>query len=526
MFERVLKGGIVVDGTGTPGYVADIALEKEKIAAIGANLQGKEEISVSGYTVAPGFIDIHRHADAEVFRPGFGALELAQGLTSIVNGVCGLSLAPFGEAHRQELLQYLRPVTGDLDPRIPTESIGDYLDALQELPIHVGMMVGGGTVRSDVCGYAKEDPEDFSPIHKRIEAALSQGALGVSLGLGYAPECFYNTKGLVKALAPLQNSQYPIAVHMREEGDMVCQAIEEMLTVARALRCPLHISHLKAMGKRNWGKRIPTALSIMDRARQEGLDVSCDVYLYEAGSTQLLHLLPPDFLAGGVEAISQWLRVPEKIDELRHRIQFGRDFDNIAQMIGWDNIIVSSLQLPQYQHLIGKTMEEISELLSMDPVACLCRLLSDENCAVTMIDRINHEEDICSILRDPYSSVISDATYPGKGLPHPRVYGTYSRLFERYVCDKKVLSVEAAVHKCTGLPAQAMRLKGKGLLKPGMDADIAVFHPETLREHSTFMEPRQLSTGMEYVFIAGQPALWQGKPTHNFNGSVLQSTAP
>ena len=171
-------------------------------------------------------------------------------------------------------------------------------------------------------------------------------------------------------------------------------------------------------------------------------------------------------------------------------------------------------------------MEEISELLSMDPVACLCRLLSDENCAVTMIDRINHEEDICAILRDPYSSVISDATYPGKGLPHPRVYGTYSRLFERYVCDKKVLSVEAAVHKCTGLPAQAMRLKGKGLLKPGMDADIAVFHPETLREHSTFMEPRQLSTGMEYVFVAGQPALWQGKPTHHFNGSVLQSTTP
>lgn len=523
MFDTVLYGGRVIDGSGKPSIQADIAFENGRIAAIGHELPGKERINARGYVVAPGFIDIHRHGDAEVFRKGFGTLELAQGLTSMVNGVCGLSLAPFGDTHRQELLQYLRPVTGSLDPSIPTESMGAYLSALKELPLHVGMMAGGGTIRSDIWGYRAEDPEDFSPIHRKIEEALSQGALGISLGLGYAPECFYSKESLIQALAPLQNSQYPIAVHMREEGDMVCEALQEMLDVAKALHCPLHISHLKAMGKRNWNKRIPTALAMMDRARSEGLDVSCDVYLYEAGSTQLLHLLPPDFLAGGVDAISERLKQPEKIQELRQRIETGRDFDNIAQMIGWENIIVSSLQLPQYQSLIGKTMEEISQLLSIDPVACLCKLLSDERCAVTMIDRINCEDDIRRILKDPFASVISDATYPSKGLPHPRVYATYSRLIETYVQQEKVLSLEEAVRKCTSLPAQAMRLKGKGLLQVGMDADVIVFQPEKIRAHSTFLDPRQLSTGMEYVFVSGKPVIDQGRKTAYQPGKILQS---
>ena len=523
MFERVLKRGTLVDGTGTPGYVADIAFEKGKIVAIGQELHGQEELSVVGYTVTPGFIDIHRHGDAEVFRPGFGELELAQGLTSIVNGVCGLSLAPFGDAHRDALLRYLQPVTGELNPTIPTGSMEDYLGALKNLPLNVGMMVGGGTVRSDVCGYTAEDPRDYAPIHRRIEDALSQGALGGSLGLGYAPECFYSTESLIKALGPLQNSKYPIAVHMREEGDMVCEAVEEMITVAKTLNCPLRISHLKAMGMRNWGKKIPSALALLDRARQEGVDVSCDVYLYEAGSTQLLHLLPPDYLEGGVDAIVERLRRQEKIDELRHRIATGRDFDNIAQMIGWDNIIVSALPSPEYQGLMGKTMNEISDILSMDPTACLCKLLADERCAVTMIDKINSEEDICTVLRDPYSSVISDATYPIKGLPHPRVYGTYPRLIQRYVLDKKLLTLEEAVRKATALPAKAMGLQGKGLLQVGMDADVAVFRPEDLRENSTFMDPRRLSTGMEYVFVAGQIALQQGRPTGLNAGTVLKS---
>lgn len=523
MFELVLKGGTVVNGLGTAPFVADIAVENSTIAAIGPDLQGAKTLDCSSYTVTPGFVDIHRHGDAAVFRKDFGRLELKQGLTSVVNGACGLSLAPFGEANRQALLRYLQPVTGKLDPSIPTDSMAAYLAAIRDLPIHVGMMVGGGTVRTDVCGYQANDPEDFRQIHQRLEKALSEGALAVSLGLGYAPECFYRTDSLITALEPLRNSQIPIAVHLREEGDMVCEAIREMIEVARSLHCPLHVSHLKAMGKRNWRKRIPEALRIMQQAREDGLDVSCDVYLYEAGSTQLLHLLPPDYLEGGVDAICERLSDTARIDALRERIKNAHDFDNIAQMIGWENIIVSSLPSEEYRYLIGKTMDEVAQCLQLDPVAALCELLVHERCAVTMIDRINCEDDIRLILNDPFASVISDATYPTVGLPHPRVYATYPRLFETYV-KNGVLSLEEAVRKCTSLPARSMRIKGKGVLAVGMDADINVFRPEQLHALATFEMPRQESTGLQHVLVAGQAAILNGELTAAANGSILHSS--
>ena len=523
IFETVLRGGTLIDGSGAVPYIADLAIEDGKIAAIGQGLQGHEVIDVQDFCVTPGFLDIHRHADAAVFREGFGEPELAQGLTGIVNGLCGLSLAPFGEKNRDALLRYLQPVTGELRDDIPTHSMRAYLETCKKLPIHVGMTVGGGTVRTDVCGYQASAPSDMRQIHQRLEAALQEGALGVSLGLGYAPECFYTTKSLISALEPLRNAQYPICVHMREEGDKVCEALDEMLQVARTLHCPLHISHLKAMGTRNWHKRIPQALRMMEQARAEGVDVSCDVYLYEAGSTQLLHLLPPDYLEGGVDGICDRLSDPIQREHLREQIKFAHNFDNIAQMVGWDNIVLSSMQRPEHQSLIGLTVTQAAEQLNLDPVDCICELLVRERCAVTMIDRINCEDDIRQILQDPFASVISDATYPIRGLPHPRVYGTYARLFETYVCKEKILSVQEAVRRITSLPSESMRIAGKGRLLVGIDADICVFRPQELRENATFDVPRQLSSGMHYVFVSGKPAIAEGCRVEAHNGSILQS---
>lgn len=525
MFDYLIRGGSLIDGSGCAPYSADLAISDGKIAAIG-QLKGAEAATVidaKGFCVTPGFIDIHRHGDTAVFREDFGTAELRQGLTTVLNGACGLSVAPFGQAHRQELAHYLSPVTGVIDPSVPTQSMGAYLDALRRrpLPLNVGMMVGGGTVRADVCGYRAQAPEDFSPIHRSIERALSEGAKAVSLGLGYAPECFYTTQELIQALMPLQGGNIPIAVHMRQEGDEVCQAVQEMLTVAAALRCPLHISHLKAMGMRNWRRRIPRALELLRLAREAGQDVSCDVYLYESGSTQLLHLLPPDFLVGGTEVIAERLRDPAQRALLSERIRSGRDFDNIAQMVGWDNIILSTLHLPQYRPLLGKTLAQAAQALALAPVDCLCQILSDEHCSVTMIDRINCEDDICDILKDGCSSVISDATYPQTGLPHPRVYGNVTRLFERFVREKGVLTLPEAVRKVTALPAQAMRLEGKGTLAVGADADVNIFRPDELHECATYLDPRRESEGMDTVFVRGKPALWHGALTGARNGAVL-----
>ena len=304
---------------------------------------------------------------------------------------------------------------------------------------------------------------------------------------------------------------------------MVCEAVEEMITVARALHTPLHISHLKAMGMRNWGRRIPHALELMERARQEGMDVSCDVYPYTAGSTQLLHILPPDFLEGGTEAIAARLRKQENRELLRERIRSGHDFDNIAQMVGWDNIVLSTLNLPEHQALTGMTVAQAAERMRLDPVDCVCELLADEHCGVTMIDRITCEEDIQTILRDPYSSVISDSTYPTVGLPHPRVYATCTRILEKYVRQEKILTLPEAVRKLTSLPAQAMRLHGKGLLREGMDADINVFRLEDIHEKATYAAPRQESVGMDCVLVAGRPAILHGRWTGETAGRVLRA---
>ena len=307
MFDTLIRGGTVIDGTGRPAFAADVAVSGGRITAIGdlSAASAAHVIDAAGRTVTPGFIDIHRHADAALFRPGFGAAELCQGLTTIVNGNCGLSAAPFGPAHGDAIRDYLRPITGDIPDTLPSASLAAYLAALRDLPLHTGMLVGAGILRADTAGYELEhlDEAHYRAIHRAMERALGDGALGVSLGLGYAPECFYTTHELIRVLAPLAGQSIPITVHMRQEGGGVVTAAQEMVEVARALKAPVHLSHLKAMGRDNWRSKVPQVLALLDRARQEGLDLSCDVYPYTAGSTQLLHILPPEFLAGGMEAI-------------------------------------------------------------------------------------------------------------------------------------------------------------------------------------------------------------------------------
>ena len=526
MFDTIIRGGTVVDGTGRPAFRADVGVTGGAIAAIGdlsAAAAGRS-IDASGRVVTPGFIDIHRHADAAAFRPDYGRLELRQGLTTIINGNCGLSAAPFGEAHAAAIRAYLRPITGQLPPSLPSGSMAAYLEALRDLPLHTGMLVGAGVLRADAAGYELAHLEDshYRTIHRAMERALSDGALGVSLGLGYAPECFYTTEELIRALAPLRGQDIPLTVHMRQEGAGVCDSVEEMLTVARALRIPLHISHLKAMGRDSWGWRIPRALALLEQARQEGMDVSCDVYPYTAGSTQLLHILPPELLEGGMDAVVRRLRDPAVRRQLAQRIESGDGFDDIARLAGWDGIYLTSLHCPEDHPFLGKSLAEIAALTGQDPLNCCCDLLVREDCQITMIDFMASEEDIAAILRSDLSSLISDATYPTEGMPHPRVYGTFPRLIRHFVGEKGVLTLEQAVRKMTALPARALRLRRKGTVAVGMDADLCVFDPAALRENGSYQDPCRMASGLDAVLVAGQPALLHDTLTGACAGTVLR----
>lgn len=527
-FDLIIRGGRLIDGSGAPACSGDVGIKDGKIRAIGdlSGAAAKQILDAGGKCVTPGFIDIHRHADAAVFRPGFGELELKQGLTTIVNGNCGLSAAPIADAHEMEILRYLQPITGRIGANVPTLSLRLYLEAAekQPLPIHVGMLAGAGILRANCAGYGVRQLTDghFDQIHRQLEQVLEDGALGVSLGLGYAPECFYTTEELIRALQPLRDSGIPITVHMRQEGDSVTASVEEMLAVARALRTPVHISHLKAMGKRNWGVKIPQALNLIAKARDEGLDVTCDLYPYTAGSTQLLHILPPDFLTGGTEAVTLRLRDPEQRKLLAERLKTGHDFDNIVQLVGWDNIIMSTLNQPQNKPFEGMTIASAALCKGVDPFDCCCDMLASEHCAVTMIDFISSEDDIASILRSPFSNVISDSTYPTEGMPHPRLYGTFVRIIEKYVLRDNVLPLETAVAKMTRLPADVLGLRQKGRLEVGADADINIFDPSALREGGTYADPQHCASGFDTILVGGQIALRNGELTDCRSGTVLR----
>ena len=369
-----------------------------------------------------------------------------------------------------------------------------------------------------------------------MERALADGALGISLGLGYAPECFYTTEELIRALEPLRGQDIPLTVHMRQEGAGVCGAVEEMLTVARTLRIPLHISHLKAMGRDSWGRRIPRALSLLEQARQElqtwkdkaaalepeGMDVSCDVYPYTAGSTQLLHILPPEFLEGGMDAVVRRLRDPAARRELAQRIETGDGFDDIARLAGWDGIYLTSLHCPEDHPFLGKSLAQIAALTGQDPLNCCCDLLVREDCQITMIDFMASEADIAAVLQSELSNLISDATYPTEGMPHPRVYGTFPRLIRHFVMEKHVLTLEQAVRKMTALPAMALRLRGKGILAEGMDADICVFDPAEIRENGDYQHPCEMASGLDAVLVAGMPAVIRDTYTGIRAGTVIR----
>ena len=526
MFDTLIRGATVLDGSLRTPFTADVAVENGKIAAIGTlgDAPARTVIEAEGRTLTPGFIDIHRHTDAAVFRGGYGKAELAQGLTTVIGGNCGLSLAPLTGEYEAAIADYLTPITGAFGRELHFSSLADYFAAAEKVPQRIsnGMLVGMGTLRACAAGFAAGELDDaqYRTLHALLERALGDGALGVSLGLGYAPECFYTTEGLLRALEPLRGTDIPLTVHMRQEGDGVVPALEEMLTVARALRCPVEISHLKGIGRRNWGTAVPKMLTMLERARGEGLDIACDVYPYAAGSTQLIHVLPPEFQKGGLDALERALADPEARRAMRERMRTGRDFENITDLVGFENVYATALCSEEYRALEGRSIAEIAN--GGDPYDALFDLLLAERCRAGMIDFIAQEDDIRAILRAPFSVPISDATYPTEGLCHPRVYGSAARLLSHYVREEGVLTLTEAVHKLTMQSADRFGLAHKGRIAVGADADLCLFRLENIRENGTFAAPAQLASGMDLILVGGECALADGNICETFRGGFLR----
>lgn len=527
MVEYLIKNAQIIDGSGTESFFGDVAVAEGRIAAVGRlpHLEAGRTIDAAGRTLTPGFVDIHRHGDAALFRPDYGKAELMQGITTVLGGNCGLSAAPAEGPHAAEIAAYNSPITGPLSGRC-FPAVADYFAQALAVParINTGLLVGMGTLRANVAGFdsAPLSSEQLGRLHTLLNTALADGAMGASLGLGYAPECFYTTEELICALEPLRSSGTVVTVHMRQEGDGVVSALREMVSVARALQTPVEISHLKAIGRRNWGRAVPEMLRILADARQEGLDITCDVYPYPAGSTQLLHVLPPECQIGGTAALTARLGDPTERAAIRRRMETGTDFENITALVGFENVLATGLRLPRHAAFEGKSLSDIAAAQRKDPYDALFDLLAAEECAVSMIDFIAAEADIEAILRCDHSCVISDATYPTAGLVHPRVYGMTARLLEEYVFKRGILTLPQAVNRLTQRPADRFGLSRKGRIRVGADADLCLFDPRRIHETATYAKPRQYAQGMDYVFVGGVPAVADGAFTDRFGGRPLK----
>ena len=513
-----IRGGLLVDGSGREPEIGDLVIEGDRILSIGEpGGPGDKIIDARGRVVCPGFIDIHRHCDAKFLTdPGMGKVLLAQGITTTVTGNCGMSLTPAPEdpSKKEEMYNFMEAVLGSGCGELGLSSYREYLDRLQKqpLPVNVMSMVGTGSVKITVKGFSDGPytPKEREEAAALIAEALRAGAAGVSCGIMYIPECYSSAEEFAAILKPLGQAGRVLTAHIRGEGDSLVSSVREIIAIGRQAGCPVEISHFKCCGIENWRKGIHEAIVLIEEARREGQDVTCDFYPYEGGSTALTTMLPPCFVQGDMAAALERLGIPAGVEEFRQAAaRRYPDWDNYAVTLGWDRILISGVAHPETRPFLGLTVEEAGRRLGFsDSAACAAYLMHKDQGKTAIINMSMCQEDIDTVARLPYSLVISDAIYGDTDTPHPRMYGAFPKIIRKYVQERRVLTLPQAIAKMTALPAKRMKLAGRGILAPGAFADVLVFDPCRFRDRATFAQPAQLAEGLDYAFINGRLA-WQ-----------------
>jgi len=528
--DLLIKDGLIVDGSGQPGFRADVALEKGKIVAVDEVLSpasARRVIAAGGLVVCPGFIDVHSHDDYYLLAQPGAPVKLAQGVTTTVVGNCGFSVGPFSAAHRDEYLKATR-IFGSgwvADDLAGVASLGGYLDFLEaKRPgLNVLSLVGHCTIRLAVMGLDQRPPTpaELAEMKALTARAMAEGAWGLSTGLIYAPGSYADTAELID-LAGVAAAWGGLYVsHIRDEGQGVIRALEEALEIGRRAGLPVHVAHHKIAGRPVWGLSRET-LELMDQARAEGLAVTCDQYPYEASYTYLAALLPPTVLAGGPEAFRPKLSDPGFREELKRTMRQGPR--GLERWGGGENLML--VNAPHHPEFIGRSLAEIGQAGSKDPYDLIFDLVAEEAFEAGVIIFNMGEEDIARIMSHPWTMVGSDGIPSlGESRVHPRFSGTFPRVLGRYVRDKGVLTLAEAVRKMTSLPAQAFGLKDKGLIQTGRDADLVIFDPARIQDGATFEDPLAPPEGVEFVLVQGRFAVEKGRTTGERAGVVQRRSS-
>ena len=528
-YDLVIANGHIIDGTGSPWYAGDVAINAGRIAAIGnlSRAARKRTIDVHGMTVAPGFIDMLGQSELTVLVDPRLPSKIFQGITTEITGEGG-SVAPMSDAIVKEGQPEFHHYEIEPDWRTFRQYFARALK--RGIGINMGHYVGATTVREMIIGYDNRapSPDELKRMQSLVAEAMQQGALGLSTSLQYPPAPYAQTDELV-ALATTA-SQYGgvYATHMRSEGDAEMAALEETFRIGAEAHIPVEIFHLKVSGQRNWGKAAQVIRSI-EAARARGIDVAADTYAYTAWENSFSAFIPPWAHDGGSAALIARLKDPA----MRARIRK----DMMTPSMEWDNewlaikgpqdILITAVvnkELAKYQ---GKRVSEIAQEWQEEPIDAICDFLVKDLAGTSVAVFGMDEPDVRLILQQPWVSVDNDAAGASlEGLlatehPHPRAYGTFPRILHKYVRDEHALTLSDAIRKFSALPAQREHLIDRGVLKLGMWADIVVFDAETIHEVATFEDPNQLSIGMKYVLVNGIPVIDMGKMTGALPGQIL-----
>jgi dihydroorotase/N-acyl-D-amino-acid deacylase len=530
--DLILKGGWIVDGTGNPRYEGDVAIRGDRVSAVGylGSTTARDTIDVRGLVVAPGFIDMLGQSEGNALIDNRVLSKVTQGITTEVTGE-GESPAPLTDRLVALDSAYLKRYRLDMDWR----DLDGYFRRLERTPptINIATFVGATQVRRAVIGDAdrKATPKELAQMEALVDSAMRQGALGVSTSLIYAPAIYAPTDELI-ALARVARRYGGIyATHMRNEGAAIDAALDETFQIARAANIPVEIWHLKVSGRPNWG-RMPHVLARIDSARAAGIDVMADQYSYIASATSLDATIPVWALSGGRDSLLIRLRDPRSRARIREEMvgaaAAARGENMFRGAGGGDGILIASTFEDSLKYLQGKRIGEVARARGLEPVETIFEILLADRSRTGAIYFSMNEQDLQAAMKTWWVAVNTD--YGGVApdgpfsdiRPHPRTYGSFTRILGRYVREQKLMTLEYAVRKMTSLATQRVGLTERGLVRPGMFADITVFDPATVIDRATFENPHQPSAGIEYVLVNGKVVLRKGQLTNERPGRGLR----
>jgi len=483
-YDIWISGGRIVDGAGNPWFIGDIGIKGDTIAYVGPSraASARQRLDARGKTVTPGFIDTHSHGRRGVFEVPSAENQIRQGVTSIIEGPDGSSPIP----------------------------VGEYLTRFAKVPAttNFGLLVGQGTIRERVVGLQdrKATPEEIEKMRGLVRQAMLEGAFGMSTGLFYVPGAFTPIEEVIELAKVAGELGGIYTSHMRDEAAKITDSVKELIRIGEEARIPAQITHHKVMSGKNWGKSVET-IQLVDEARRRGVDVSIDQYPYTASSTGLAALVPKWALESGQKSFRERAASPESRARMKRDIVTNLKEDRGSGNL--KNVVFASCAADR--SLAGKSLRDVTGSDDFEAAAeHVVRLQEQGGCSC--IYHAISEDDIERIMRYPGTMIASDGGIPvfGQDVPHPRNYGTFARVLGRYVRERKILTLEDAIRRMTSLPAMRFRIADRGLLRPGMKADIAVFDANTVIDKSEFAKPHQYSEGFTHVLVNGTPVLVDG----------------